>query len=100
MFSGCLTIDCLRSFCLVKSRGFAHLAPLGLISMMLHNNVTVNTVALQECTRQAAVKRQDSSCTYLAHHELESVQILYSNIIIFINNELPFLCSQHPAGYL
>jgi len=55
---------------------------------------------LQECTRQAAVKRQDSSCTYLAHHELESVQILYSNIIIFINNELPFLCSQHPAGYL
>ena len=43
MFSGCLTIDCLRSFCLVKSRGFAHLAPLGLISMMLHY-VIVKTV--------------------------------------------------------
>ena len=26
MFSGCKAIDCLRSFCLVKSRGFAHLA--------------------------------------------------------------------------
>ncbi len=38
MFSGCQTIDCLRSFCLVKSgpRGFAHLAALGLVSMMLH----------------------------------------------------------------
>jgi len=29
-------IDCLRSFCLVKSRGFVHLAVLGLVSMMLH----------------------------------------------------------------
>ena len=35
MFSGCLTIDCLRSFCLVKSKGFAHLVALGLVSMML-----------------------------------------------------------------
>ncbi len=32
MFSGCLAIDCLRSFCLVKSRGFAHLAALGLFN--------------------------------------------------------------------
>ncbi len=43
MFSGCLTIDCLRSFCLVKSRGFARLAALGLVSMMLHH-VIVKTV--------------------------------------------------------
>ncbi len=39
------TIDCLRSFCLVKSRGFAHLAALGLVSMMLHY-VIVKTVVL------------------------------------------------------
>ena len=48
MFSGCLTIDCLRSFCLVKSRGFAHLTALGLVSMMfttLHY-VIVKTVVL------------------------------------------------------
>ncbi len=45
MFSGCLMIDCLRSFCLVKSKGFAHLAALGLVSMMLHY-VTVKTVVL------------------------------------------------------
>ena len=45
MFSGCLTIDCLRSFCLVKSRDFAHLAALGLVSMMLHY-VIVKTVVL------------------------------------------------------
>ena len=37
MFSGCLTIDCQRSFCL-KSRGFAHLAALGF-----------NDVALRDC---------------------------------------------------
>ena len=45
MFSGCLTIDCPRSFCLVKSRGFAHLAALGLVSMMLRC-VIVKTVKL------------------------------------------------------
>jgi hypothetical protein len=37
MFSGCLMIDCLRSFCLVKSRGFAHLAALGLVSIDCQN---------------------------------------------------------------
>ncbi len=45
MFSGCLTIDCLRSFCLVKSRGFTNLVALGLISIMLHY-VIVKTVVL------------------------------------------------------
>ena len=33
------------------------------------------------CTRQAALERQDLSCTYLAHHELESV--LITIIIIY-----------------
>ncbi len=46
MFSGCVTINCLRSFCSVKSRGFAHLAALGLVSMMLHHYVIVKTVVL------------------------------------------------------
>ena len=32
--------------------------------------------ALQGCTRQAAVEREDLLCTYLAHHELESVTVL------------------------
>ncbi len=40
---GCLLVDCVRSFCLVKSRGFAHLAALGLVAMMLHY-VTVKVV--------------------------------------------------------
>ena len=38
-------IDCLRNFCLVKSRGFAYLDLLGLVSMMLLC-VIVKTVAL------------------------------------------------------
>jgi hypothetical protein len=45
MFSGCLMTDCLRSFCLVKLRGFAYPAALGLVSMMLHY-VIVKTVIL------------------------------------------------------
>ena len=46
MFSGCLTIDCLRSFCLVKSRGFAHLAAIGLVSMMLHYMIIKTVVSV------------------------------------------------------
>jgi len=38
-------IDCLRSFCLVKLRGFAHLDAPGLVSMMLLC-VTVKPVKL------------------------------------------------------
>ena len=34
------------------------------------------TCVCQGCTRQAAVERQDLSCRYLAHHELESILIL------------------------
>ena len=37
--------------------------------------------AIQGCSEQTALARQDLSCTYLAHHELESVII----IIIIIN---------------
>jgi len=45
-------IDCLRSFCLVKSRGFAHLAALGSVSVN-HQNlmlrcVIVNTIGLAD----------------------------------------------------
>jgi len=45
MFFRMPMIDCLRSFCLVKSRGFAHPVALGLVSMMLHY-VMVETVIL------------------------------------------------------
>ncbi len=38
-------IECLRSFCLVKLRGLAHLAALGLVPMMLRC-VIVDTVKL------------------------------------------------------
>jgi hypothetical protein len=37
-------IDCLRSFCLVKLRGFVHLAALGLVSILL-----IYDVALRDC---------------------------------------------------
>ncbi len=36
MFSGCPITECRRNFCLVESRGLAHLAALGLVLMMLH----------------------------------------------------------------
>jgi len=69
---------------LVKSRGFAHLAALGLVSMMLHY-VIVKTVVLVGLTgmhKTGCSERQDLSCTYLAHHELESVLIIIIIIII------------------
>jgi len=34
------------------------------------------TLGLQGCTRQAALETQDLFCTYLAHHELESVSTI------------------------
>ena len=36
MFSVCLMADCLTMFCLVKARGFAHLAALGIVSMIYY----------------------------------------------------------------
>ncbi len=44
------------------------------------------------CTRQAALERQDLSCTHLAHHELESV-FYYVTIVMIINNNLLLLLS-------
>ena len=35
MFSGCLMIHCLRSYCLVNLRGYTHLVAPGLVSMIL-----------------------------------------------------------------
>ena len=37
-------IDCQRDFCLLKSRGFAHLVARGLVAMVLRH-VTVKVVA-------------------------------------------------------
>ena len=39
-------------------------------------------------TRQAALERQDLSCTYLAHHELDSVIII---VIIIIITDIIFI---------
>ena len=67
MFFGRLMVECLRSFCLVKSRGVGQLAALGLVSMMLHG---------------VLVPTQDLSCTYLAHHELKSVIIVIVTVTV------------------
>ena len=60
--------------CLVKSRGFAHLAALGLVSMMLYHVIVKAVVLVGRigCSRQAALEKQDLCWKYLAHHELES----------------------------
>ncbi len=50
---------------LVESRGLAHPAALGLVSMMLH--CVINKIV------EDSLERQDLSRTNLAHHELESV---------------------------
>ena len=96
MFSRCLMIDCLRSFCLVKSRSFAHLATLGLPSMMLHcaNVKSVKLVSLKAAYRDDKLlwKRQDLSCMYLAHHELDSVLIVVIVIIIIMNRHWLSTC--------
>ena len=39
---------------------------------------------LQGCTRQAASERQDLSCTYLAHHELESVVTIVIVLMLIV----------------
>ena len=36
----------------------------------------VGLVTIQGCSGETAVGRQDLACTYLAHHELESVNII------------------------
>ncbi len=62
---------------LVESRGLAHLAALGLVSMMLHCVIykTVELVGLIEMRKTDSLETQDLSRTYLAHHELESVPV-------------------------
>ncbi len=79
-------IDCLRSFCLVESRGLAHLAALGLVSMMLRCVIvkTVKSVGITGIHKQAALERQDLSCMYLARHELDNVNIIIVIVIIII----------------
>ena len=45
-FSGCLMIDCLRSFYLVKLRVPAPQDALGLVTMMLHQVIAMNAALL------------------------------------------------------
>ena len=37
---------------------------------------------LQGCTRQTALERQDLSCMYLAHHDLESVVMIITIVLL------------------
>ncbi len=76
-------IDCLRSYCLVKLRGSAHLVASGLVSMMLLCMI-VNLVGLVDRIEMRKTERQDLSRTYLAHHDLESVNII---VILIIDDE-------------
>jgi len=61
MFSGCLIINCLRSFRLLKSRDFVHLAALGLVSMMLHYAIG-NVVELVGLTGMHRLLWRDRTC--------------------------------------
>ena len=70
------TMDCLRSFCMVKSRGLAHLAALGPVSLILRCVIvkTVKLVGIMGLRKTGCtLERQDQCCTYLAHHELINV---------------------------
>ncbi len=82
--------DCLRSHCLVKLRGSAHLVALGLVSMMLLCMIFKPVGLVKRCARQTALERQNLSRTYLAHHELESIVIVIV-VIIIINTVLTLL---------
>jgi len=48
--------------------------------------VRVSCLPMLYIARQTAVERQDFSRTYLAHHELESGDIIISTIIIIIHS--------------
>ena len=73
-------IGCLRSFCLVKSRGFMHLDALGVESMVLtlHDCVSVHLIGTLKigCPED---------CMYLAHHEQESASIIASHPLQCLN---------------
>ncbi len=70
-------IDCLESFCLVKLRGFVHLAALCLVSMMLHY-VTVKTVVLVGHTgmHKTGCSGETRLVLHVPHHELESMKTI------------------------
>ncbi len=65
----------IRSF----THSLAQLTALGLVSMMLHY-VNAKTDVLVRPYRDA----QDLSCTYLAHHELESVKLVLL-LLLFVH---------------
>jgi len=54
-------IHCFRSFCLVKSRGFAHPVALALVSMMLCH-MSVKECYTSRLYRDAQAARRDKSC--------------------------------------
>ena len=69
-------IDCLRSFCLVESRGLAHLAALGLVSMMLRcmivklcNCKTVKSVGITGM-HKTGCSGETRLVLHIARHEL------------------------------
>ncbi len=77
MFSRCLIIDCLRRFCWVNSRGFAHMAALGLVSMIEHY-VSVKNVVLVGLTgmhRTGCSGEARLVLHILPRHELENVKL-------------------------
>ena len=77
-------IDCLRSYCLVKLRGFAHLVALGLVSMLLLCKIA-KPVGLVD---RIEMRKTDCFGKTRLHHELESVIIInfYSqHQFLFIN---------------
>ena len=83
MCSGCPTIDCLRSFCLVKSRrpqAFAHLAGLGLVRMVMHCMI-VKIIKLVGITGMHKTGCSGETCTYLARLELENVIVIVVNTL-------------------
>jgi len=69
MFFGYLMIGYLRRLCLVKSRGFAHLAALGLVSMMLRCVIvkTVELVKYRPWDTQDRLLWRDMTKSYLVH---------------------------------
>ena len=75
-----------KKFCLVKLRVAAPQVALGLVTMMLHQVTVVNAALLghTRMLRTDCLARQDLSCMHLAHHELESVLIIITIVVVII----------------
>ncbi len=63
----------------MASRSSKVVLPAELLSKVvapIYNYTASCCTDISRCSRQAALDRQDLSCTYLAHHQLESVLLL------------------------